>query len=474
MDKLSRRQFIKASLVVLSGPALVACAGAPPASPPAGQASSASTAAPGAAAQATSAPALAAQPTAGAAPSGSIRFLASRLAEPVPGKLIKDLTASFMAEYPNIKVELDSVANANYVQKFTTQMAAGAGPDVIEYGTPDFPNFAKLSFLADHSKLVANEGGEKFTQIWDKKNFDLCRSADGKLLGLPIWTSVQAMIYNEGWFRDAGLDPDKPPKTYAEFTSDAKTLTRDTNGDGKPDQWGIGLYGMQNELAVRYLNVWFWNNGASIYNDDMTKATLNDEKGLEAWIWYTGLVDQGLVCPTFMTNSPQDIYKDWSNQKVAMFISGPWVRATVRGSLPEMEKNLRATVAPNNGKPGPVPTGGITIYGLSAQVKNEAASWEYLKFMTRKENMVNYCVASDYVPVVAGAVDLPVYKQDQWMRSFVELMPNSKLVLTHPRQNDLMLIIVDALQSVWTHKKAPKQAADDAAAALDKVLAEKV
>jgi multiple sugar transport system substrate-binding protein len=41
-------------------------------------------------------------------------------------------------------------------------------------------------------------------------------------------------------FKAAGLDVNAPPKTWDEFLAYAKKLTRNTDGDGKIDQWGFG------------------------------------------------------------------------------------------------------------------------------------------------------------------------------------------------------------------------------------------
>lgn len=49
-------------------------------------------------------------------------------------------------------------------------------------------------------------------------------SADGKMVSMPFNTSTAVLWYNKDAFRAAGLDPDKPPRTWAEVRTAAKAI----------------------------------------------------------------------------------------------------------------------------------------------------------------------------------------------------------------------------------------------------------
>jgi len=454
MNTIKRRDFLKVSLAMVGGPALAAHAGTTSAAAAAG----------------TSLVPKAAPSTATGAPA-TVRFSALRLSEPIPSQMIKKQIARFMELHPNIKIVAEAIPTSQ-PEKLVAEMASGDGPDVAEMGTDTIPNLVKLDYLLDHTKLIESEG-PKFTEIYEKKFFDMVRSSDGKPRGLPVWTNTLGLAYNAGWFGEVGLNPNQPPRTWTDYVSYAKKLTRDKGGTGRVNQWGIGLYGMRQEVAARYLHLFYWSNGAAIYNDDMTKATINSEKGVEAFTWYTNLYFQGLVGPTFMTNAMQDIYKDWVNEKVNMIMVGPWLRFFVRATVPAMEKNLRSAPTPYHEHPGPAGTTATAGYGLTTQVRNQDAAWEFVKFMCTRDNLVEYCLASDYIPPVTGAAKMPQYKDDKWMQYFLQALPTARLVPVHPRKGDLDLVIADALQAVWLRRKTAKQAVDDAEIQLNKILSEK-
>src|SRR6185503_11508717 len=63
-----------------------------------------------------------------------------------------------------------------------------------------------------------------------------------KLYSLPFNASSAILYYNKTAFKEAGLDPDKPPKTFDEVTDYAKKLTKGTGND-KRYGFGVSIYG---------------------------------------------------------------------------------------------------------------------------------------------------------------------------------------------------------------------------------------
>ena len=59
---------------------------------------------------------------------------------------------------------------------------------------------------------------------------------------------------------------------WAKMRDAAKALTKDTNGDGKEDQWGLAF----ETWFVVWLH-WIWSNGGDLFNSDQTKCALSDQ-----------------------------------------------------------------------------------------------------------------------------------------------------------------------------------------------------
>src|SRR5699024_902990 len=62
---------------------------------------------------------------------------------------------------------------------------------------------------------------------------------DGKYYTLPVAVRSLALFWNKEMYEEAGLDPEKPPKTWDELIENAKTMTKMTD-DGRFKQEGFG------------------------------------------------------------------------------------------------------------------------------------------------------------------------------------------------------------------------------------------
>ena len=74
-------------------------------------------------------------------------------------------------------------------------------------------------------------------------------SYQGHVYALPYGTDCRALFYNRSLFREVGLDPDKPPKTWKDLETYTKKLNKFENG--KPVRRGF---------IPNFGNCWFKGN----------------------------------------------------------------------------------------------------------------------------------------------------------------------------------------------------------------------
>src|SRR5579862_5147826 len=111
---------------------------------------------------------------------------------------------------------------------FAAKLAAGTLPTVFEVPFTDArtlgdngqlanltPYFKKLPYHKEYNKAVLAEGTD----------------AKGQVIALPKGAYAQALHYNRALFKQAGLNPNKPPTTWAQIRTDARIITQKT---GKP------------------------------------------------------------------------------------------------------------------------------------------------------------------------------------------------------------------------------------------------
>jgi len=171
----------------------------------------------------------------------TLRFSDWHLTEDVWNKSLNEGIEIFHKQYPNIKVVLEPVSYGEKETKYTVESAAGRAPDVFHVHAFSLPMFFSKGYAKDLSPFIEKEG-PGFFDAWYPLPIGLMKH-NGKVHAMPGDYMTMVLFYNTEMFKAAGLDPGKPPKTWDEFLEYAKKLTRDTNGDGKVDQWGFGTVG---------------------------------------------------------------------------------------------------------------------------------------------------------------------------------------------------------------------------------------
>jgi multiple sugar transport system substrate-binding protein len=196
-------------------------------------AAAASAAAPVSNAAAPSSPAAAA-PSASAAPS-------SAAGKPVTisvASLIPGMTAQAKTQFDNQIKEFELANPSITVQgveyqwtgpTFAAKLAAGTLPTVFTVPFTDGRTLGDNGQLADlTSEVKALPYYSKYNPAVIAEGTD----SSGKIIAIPTAAYAQALHYNRDLFTKAGLDPDKPPTTWAQVQADAKAITAKTGMAG--------------------------------------------------------------------------------------------------------------------------------------------------------------------------------------------------------------------------------------------------
>jgi multiple sugar transport system substrate-binding protein len=135
--------------------------------------------------------------------------------------------AAFQKANPSIKVK--PVQYQWTGATFAAELAAGTLPTVFEVPFTDARTLGDNGQLADLTSYV------KKLPYFSKYNPAVIAegtTAKGKIVALPKGAYAQALTYNRKLFSQAGLDPNKPPTTWAELEADAKKISDKTGKAG--------------------------------------------------------------------------------------------------------------------------------------------------------------------------------------------------------------------------------------------------
>ncbi len=149
----------------------------------------------------------------------------------------KAIVKTFTDANPSITVNVTVSDWEPYWAKLQTGLAGGAAPDVFAMDGPLGPDYQTRDVLLDLTPYVQAENYD-LGQL-DANAVKDFTTADGGQFGLPRDLNVIALYYNKKMFDEAGVPYPDGTWDWDKLVEVAHKLTKDTNGDGKPDQWGV-------------------------------------------------------------------------------------------------------------------------------------------------------------------------------------------------------------------------------------------
>lgn len=218
-------------------------------------------------------------------------------------KAMNQLIAKFQEANPDIKVKQTTFPYADYQTKVAAAILAGQGPDVVQlfYGWTD--NFVS-------GKMIRPLRAEAFPPAEIERDFFQIVSAmkrGNDYYGLPTAVRSLALFYNKKAFKDAGLDPNNPPKTLDELVAAAeKTTKRDGSGNIVSAGMTLDMGGQDHQWWREVLIRQF---GGVPYTENDTKVAYNDEAGLKALTFYTDLQKKHKVGQTGFMDEGQAAFR---------------------------------------------------------------------------------------------------------------------------------------------------------------------
>jgi len=295
-------------------------------------------------------------------------------------KAQEEALAKFKEIYPDIDVKFTVFPYNEYRDKLLIAAAAGNPPDISVVDQIWNPEFSAADFIIPLDDYVANSATVKkdyyFAGAWDSALYK------GKLYGIPFDVGVWALnYYNKAFFKDAGLDPEKPPVTWDEFYETGKKMT-------STDKWGTALWVGQGDAVQCITDALVFSNGGSVLNSDFTKCVLDQPAAIDAMKYFKKL--QEINPPGEVSRTEEDSFQLFTAGKVGMFWYGEWGQDTVTARAPKMDWAIANFPKPANGQS--IGTFGGWNMVIYKNAPNKDAAWKFIEYWTSKE--VNEKVSS--------------------------------------------------------------------------------
>lgn len=195
--------------------------------------------------------------------------------EPAEIAAYRALIAAYQAEHPGRRVSLIPVGQQkDHMAKLTAGFAAQDPPELFIINFRRYGQFAERGVLEPLGPAMTQSGQYAEVDFYPQA-VDAFRYR-GQLMCLPQNISSLVVYYNRALFAEAQLPPPKPDWTIREFVNAAVKLTRDTDGDGRTDIYGLGF----EPLFIRIMP-FIWSMGAEIVDNTENPTRLELDRPLQ-------------------------------------------------------------------------------------------------------------------------------------------------------------------------------------------------
>lgn len=347
-------------------------------------------------------------------------------------------------------------------------------------GTDKAPALVQLNEIS--TEYMYNSGAITPIQNFvNKDGYDLTKLEDtlinyytinGTLYSMPFNSSASVLLYNKDAFKEAGLDPEKVPRSYKEISEVAKKLTKGTERYGFAmimDAWFIEqLLANENTLYVNE------ENGRA--GKAPTRVAYEGDKIKAIFSWLNDM---------YRTNTATSYGKEYQNTRAA-FLSGKVTMYMDSSSGIQQLTELAdfeigtAYVPSESGEFVGVPIGGASLWVTnSVPTKQQEAAWDFIKYAVSKESQALWASSTGYYSVNKEAYNLDLLKND------LEKTPQ-KLVAVNEIKNtkktpatsgavvgvfpELRKLMTDAMEKVYVGNEKLDKVIDKVVKASDRVI----
>jgi ABC-type glycerol-3-phosphate transport system substrate-binding protein len=384
------------------------------------------------------------------------------------GKSLDGLVAEYNATVAG-DAPIESVSMGRYEalsQKLMAAVAAGGPPDLAQCYEAWSANLIDNGSIVGFSELLRGPDGlsaESEADIYPM--FLTGGSRDGVLWSFPFNKSVRCLYYNKDLFREAGLDPERPPVSWREYREIARRLTADTDGDGEPDRWGLA-----SQITASMFENLLVQNGGSLLDPAEKEAAFDSPAGIEALEFMTDLL---LRDGTALISQGFEYQNEFLAGKVAMIEGSSVSLAFIEGKY---TFELGIAPLPAGLKDTQLVAGTDVVVFAAASPEQRQRAWRFIKWFTDTPQTARWAAETGYLPVRASAMSHPLLagKLDRYpglRAAFAQLdraMPQPKAKGWYAGRD---ILEREAIEPVLRGRMEPAEALRAAAEKVDRELA---
>jgi len=366
---------------------------------------------------------------------------------------IEELISRFEAANPTVKINFTQMDQGDIL----LAIQAGDLPDIMK-GNPISAFTATGAAMPLEEYLEGWEGLEDIPQyMWDFMTWK------GKIYALPCAIWAQVMFVNKAHMADVGLAEADIPTTWEKLYEVGQKLTRDVDGDGITDHYGLTLRGG-----------WNWEFRGVMVQDSLKvidpvtlETDITSPEFVNALTKYTDLVK--ITPPGVIGYQWGDALNSFLTELTSILVTGLWDVPNFAATNPGLDYYVDQWPPYDEG-----PTiAEATPYMVSSEAKNPVLAVQFLKFLLSTESAKYWCSNLYNVPFLKSLATDPMFAGDEKFAGGMKATANSKpfpALEELAYYEDAARAIDKAIQDVMLGRTTPEDALAAALPEIEEVI----
>lgn len=367
------------------------------------------------------------------------------------------LKKDFEAAHPDIIIEFSGYPYGELKKQVLIMSNAGQAPDIIQCARSWYPSFVNGGYAAELNSLL---GDDYLNDIFPEILADM--KVNESVFGIPWKASPFVLFYNKELFRQAGLDPNTPPKSYEEALEYAEKLSALKDADGNA-VYGLGQTTGSVPVSGGAVLSMMFSFGGGFTDASGNVDVIND--GNKAALTMLKKMHAGNHNPEGA--KLKDLRNLFAIERLGMYFDQLWGMTGAYAINPEIRPNVGVTtpLGGNGAEAGSTLEAHLLL--ISEDSPNKEAAAKFIKFATSPEQMAKYYSITPFLlPRESQVEAAPDYINDPGIVPVLNYPETIRSVEKHPEMENVFLALTTAAQAVTVGGMT----VDDALTALEKEL----
>jgi multiple sugar transport system substrate-binding protein len=372
---------------------------------------------------------------------------------------MRELADQYMQANPGKIVTIEEEPEGG---AFDALIAAGNQPDIItvSFGT-------QIGHFAADGVTIPLEDLDGAQELLGRIDPVTVQNLYGHNYYMPVGADVTMLIYNKELFTEAGLDPETPPATFAEFLDDAAKIDA---LPARPD--GTEVHGTVFWNDALSWGGWYWNMLQPMYlNANQGKCQLLNQLGTDITFdqpdcQMASFFDFNQKAQEF---SPPTMEKSFFSRSIGMWpqYGYSWEPNLKEAAEQPLVIGEDVGVAPvpvmNDGDTPYTTLGGRAYMIMQTTPERQQDAWNFVKFLMQDENNLTFLKELGYLPIL-GSLKSDPYFQEPARKPFVDSLQNAVMPEQYEAADQVANAILGVYQeSAVTGSLSPEEAVTQAA-----------